>query len=145
MTSVLISSYGQLTKHVSGCITSILRLHALYITSISTDLTYDNVDAATWSAAELNVGIMCASIPAIRPVISLIFPRLLSSTRRDHTSDPYPRSGAYYRNDSVVEFSTVNKMRSGASQEETISLGSSNATNAIHVKQEWSVTQREEI
>ncbi|KAI1628765.1 50S ribosomal protein L36e [Exophiala viscosa] len=128
-----------------GCITSILRLHALYITSISTDITYDNVDAVTWSAAELNVGIMCASIPAIRPVIGLIFPRLLSSTRRDYTSDPYPRSAAYHRHDSVVELSTVNKMRSGASQEETISLGSSNATNAIHVKQEWSVTQREEV
>jgi len=127
-----------------GCITSILRLHALYITSVSTDLTYDNVDAATWSAAELNVGIMCACIPAMRPVISLIFPRLLSSTRRDHTSDPYPRGASYYRNDSVVELSHVNKMpRSDTtSQEERISFDTTQAPNTIRVKQEWSITER---
>ncbi|KAK5193383.1 hypothetical protein LTR99_006935 [Exophiala xenobiotica] len=127
-----------------GCITSILRLHALYITSISTDITYDNVDAATWSAAELNVGIMCACLPAMRPVISLIFPRLLSSTRRDHTSDPYPRGASYYRNDSVVELSHVNKMPQSdtTSNEERISFDTAHAPNTIRVKQEWTITER---
>lgn len=108
-------------------------------------MTFDNVDAATWSAAELNVGIMCASIPAIRPVINLVFPRLLSSTRRDHTSDAYPRGASYYRNESLVELSHVHKQPSHASQDERISSGSSGAANTIHVKQEWSVTQREQV
>ncbi|KAL6246787.1 hypothetical protein RBB50_006094 [Rhinocladiella similis] len=132
-----------------GCITSILRLHALYITSISTDLTYDNVDAATWSAAELNVGIMCACIPAIRPVISLIFPRLLTSTRRSRsrTSDAYPHHGAscYHRNDSVVELSQAAKLprSDSTSQEDRISFDTTNALNTIHVKQEWSIADRQ--
>ncbi|KAF8846925.1 hypothetical protein BDZ45DRAFT_682215 [Acephala macrosclerotiorum] len=63
------------------CLVSVLRLHALYIVSISTDITYDNVDAAIWSIIEVNVGIICASLPTIKPLISCLFPGLLGSTR----------------------------------------------------------------
>jgi len=127
----------------SGCITSILRLHSLYIASVSTDLTYDNVGAATWSSVELNVGIMCACIPAMRPVINLIFPRLLSSTRRDHTSDPYPRGATYMRNDSVIELSQVAKVESDISRGDTVSFDTTYSPNSIQVKQEWSISARE--
>ncbi|KIW10642.1 hypothetical protein PV08_11606 [Exophiala spinifera] len=132
-----------------GCITSFLRLHALYVTSVSTDLTYDNVDAATWSAAELNVGIMCACIPAIRPVVSLLFPRLLTSTRRSRTSDAYQRGTSGFRNDDMVPLShalsQANKVpRSDTtSQEERSSLDPTNVSNTIHVKQEWTITEHE--
>ncbi|KEF61380.1 uncharacterized protein A1O9_02946 [Exophiala aquamarina CBS 119918] len=127
-----------------GCITAILRLHALYIASISTDLTYDNVGAATWSSCELNVGIACSCIPALRPLISLIFPRLLTSTRRDHTSDPFSRGAAYYRNEneSIVELSHVNKIESDASHDDTISLDTTHTPGAIRVKQEWTITEK---
>ena len=128
----------------SGCITSILRLHSLYIASVSTDITYDNVGAATWSAIELNVGIMCSCVPAMRPVINLIFPRLLSSTRRDHTSDPYPRGASYYRNDSIVELSQVGKVHSDVSRDDAVSFDAVHAPGAIRVKQEWSITEREQ-
>ena len=74
---------------------------------VSTDITYDNVGAATWSAAELNVGIMCACVPAMRPVIGLVFPRLLSSSRRDQASYPYTRGATYHRNDSAIVLSPV--------------------------------------
>ncbi|KIX03446.1 uncharacterized protein Z518_06998 [Rhinocladiella mackenziei CBS 650.93] len=127
-----------------GCVTAILRLHALYITSVSTDLTYDNVGAATWSAAELNVGIMCACIPAMRPIISLIFPRFLSSTQRDNISDPYPRGASYYRNDSVVELSQVGKVHSDVSRDDTVSFDTTHAPNTIRVKQEWAISEREQ-
>ncbi|KIW24041.1 uncharacterized protein PV07_09780 [Cladophialophora immunda] len=128
-----------------GCITAILRLHALYIASISTDLTYDNVGAATWSAAELNVGIMCACIPAMRPVISLIFPRLLSSSRRDQQSNPYPRGASYMRNDSVVELSQVVKAHSEVSRDDTVSFDHGHEPNAIRIKNEWSISERERV
>ncbi|KAL2434364.1 hypothetical protein ABEF95_004783 [Exophiala dermatitidis] len=125
-----------------GCITSILRLHALYISSTSSDLTHDNVDAATWSSAELNVGIMCACIPAMRPVISVIFPRLLGTSRRGNTSDPYPCGAAYYRNDSVVELSHVPKVDGQASHDhdDNVSFDTTRATDTIRVKQEWSIS-----
>ena len=113
--------------------------------SISTDLTYDNVGAATWSSCELNVGIACSCVPAFRPLISLIFPRLLSSTRRDHTSDPFSRGAAYYRNDSVVELSHVGhgKVESDGSRDDTISLDSTHTPGTIRVKQEWTITEKE--
>jgi hypothetical protein len=40
-----------------------------------------NTEAAMWSSIEVNTGIVCASLPTIKPVISRIFPRLLSSNR----------------------------------------------------------------
>ncbi|KAL4991621.1 hypothetical protein BDW68DRAFT_198392 [Aspergillus falconensis] len=67
------------------CITSICRLMSLKGIADSSDPTYDNVGAATWSAVECNVGIICACLPTLRPLVSRLIPQLLSS----HTN---PRS-----------------------------------------------------
>ncbi|KAK5218125.1 hypothetical protein LTR47_011777 [Exophiala xenobiotica] len=64
------------------CIVAILRLHAVYVISNSSDPTYDNVAAAYWSSIELNTGIICASLPTIRPIIAKIFPTWLGSAPR---------------------------------------------------------------
>ncbi|OAP56481.1 hypothetical protein AYL99_09660 [Fonsecaea erecta] len=128
-----------------GCITAILRLHALYIASISTDLTYDNVGAATWSAAELNVGIMCACIPAMRPIINSMFPRFLSSSRRDHQSNPYPRRVSYARNDSVVELSQAVKAHSEVSRDDAASFDHAHESHGIRAKNEWSISEHERV
>ncbi|EIT83338.1 integral membrane protein [Aspergillus flavus] len=61
------------------CITSICRLVALKKISDSTDPTFDNVGAASWSAIECNVGIICACLPTLRPLVSRIVPHLLST------------------------------------------------------------------
>ncbi|CAL5870591.1 uncharacterized protein PFLUO_LOCUS4830 [Penicillium psychrofluorescens] len=63
-------------------ITSILRLSSLRIVAQSTDTSYSNVDAAYWTAAECNVAIICASLPFLRPLISRLFPGMLSSHNR---------------------------------------------------------------
>ena len=52
---------------------------------ILTHRTDSNVAAAYWTAAECNVAIMCACLPFLRPIISCIFPRLLSGG----SSNPY--------------------------------------------------------
>lgn len=44
-----------------------------------TFFTDSNVGAAYWTAAECNVAIICASLPFLRPIISRIFPKLLST------------------------------------------------------------------
>jgi hypothetical protein len=64
---------------ISVCLVSILRLHSLYIISISKDPTFDNSNAAIWSVIEMNVGIICGSLATLRPLISRLFPKLLSS------------------------------------------------------------------
>ena len=40
----------------------------------------DGVNAAIWSGIEINVAIACASLPALKPLISKFLPRLLSTT-----------------------------------------------------------------
>jgi hypothetical protein len=137
----------------SAVITGIFRLHALYIATISKDLTYDNIDAATWSAAELNVAIMCASIPALRPVISMIFPRLLSSTVRN-PSNTFPRSAqygrsnkrsSYVRHDSVVELSNIRRVHSDVSRDDTISFDRHQYPCSIQIKNEGSIQESERV
>ncbi|CAI7640958.1 unnamed protein product [Penicillium pancosmium] len=55
----------------------------------STDTSYSNVDAAYWTAAECNVAIICACLPFLRPIISSIFPKLLSTNSYNrYTSNP---------------------------------------------------------
>ena len=71
---------------LSVCITSILRLKSLYTASVSKDLTWDNVGAASWSAVELNVAIICACLPMLKPLLVRMFPHLLGSTGRQNSS-----------------------------------------------------------
>ncbi|KAF3395979.1 hypothetical protein F1880_006955 [Penicillium rolfsii] len=61
------------------CITSIVRLASLKKISDSTDPTYDNVGAASWSAIECNTGIICACLPTLKPLLSRIIPGLMST------------------------------------------------------------------
>ncbi|KAH7067024.1 hypothetical protein BKA63DRAFT_425415 [Paraphoma chrysanthemicola] len=61
------------------CIVSILRLHSLYLASITKDPTYENVGVANWSCIELNTAILCACLPTLRPLIVRLFPSLLPS------------------------------------------------------------------
>ncbi|KAJ5524625.1 hypothetical protein N7494_011275 [Penicillium frequentans] len=61
------------------CVTSIVRLVSLKTISDSTDPTWDNVGAASWSAIECNTGIICACLPTLKPLISKLAPGLLST------------------------------------------------------------------
>lgn len=61
-------------------LTSVLRLKSLYTISVSRDVTWDNGGAAAWSSVELNVGIICASLPTLRKTISKFFPAAFSAS-----------------------------------------------------------------
>ncbi|KAL5328372.1 hypothetical protein ACEPPN_001871 [Leptodophora sp. 'Broadleaf-Isolate-01'] len=67
------------------CIVSVLRLHSLYIASISVDMTWDITNIAIWSVIEATTGIICASMPATKALISRFFPHLLST---NHSREP---------------------------------------------------------
>ncbi|KAF2204470.1 hypothetical protein GQ43DRAFT_437893 [Delitschia confertaspora ATCC 74209] len=73
-------------------ITSIVRLPFLHNLNQNVDPTWDIVDIATWSIAELGSAITTTSIPPIRPLISLFFPKFLRST--EQASDPYTYTGS---------------------------------------------------
>ncbi|KAH7131876.1 hypothetical protein B0J11DRAFT_565468 [Dendryphion nanum] len=73
---------------------SVLRLHALYIVVISEDITWDNPGTATWSAMELNIGIICASLPTLRAFLARYFPSTFTLSMLSQTSEA---SGAIQR------------------------------------------------
>lgn len=70
------------------CIVSILRLRSLVAISNSSDQTYDNPPAATWSSVETNVGIICACLPLLRPLLTKYLPRAFPSRHRSQYSRP---------------------------------------------------------
>ena len=81
----------------SVCIVSILRLHSLVAISNSTDQSYDNPSAATWSSIEVNVGIICSCLPLLRPLMHKFLPGVFSSHRRNTPSTApraYPTIGS---------------------------------------------------
>ncbi|KAI7776436.1 integral membrane protein [Diaporthe eres] len=51
------------------CIVSIIRLPTLRAASMATDPTWNNVSAALWTLTELNVAILCSSLPVLRPLV----------------------------------------------------------------------------
>lgn len=53
----------------SVCIVSIIRLPTLRAASMATDPTWNNVSAALWTLTELNVAILCSSLPVLRPLV----------------------------------------------------------------------------
>ncbi|OJD30392.1 uncharacterized protein BKCO1_6100027 [Diplodia corticola] len=65
-----------------GCICSFLRIHSLTRAIGSQDPGWDNVDSARWAVIEVAVGIICASLPQCKTLLTRLFPRFLSPNRR---------------------------------------------------------------
>ena len=63
---------------------SILRFQSFRAFTLSNDPSYDSLPINIWSMLEVNVGILCASIPTLKP--------LVSKTQRDRTQNALLRS-----------------------------------------------------
>lgn len=55
---------------------SILRLRSLVHFANSTNPTWDNWEVSNWSVIEINVGIICATLPTTRLLLVRLFPSL---------------------------------------------------------------------
>ncbi|KAH8650230.1 hypothetical protein BGZ60DRAFT_534338 [Tricladium varicosporioides] len=86
-----LESSANRSRYHSVCIISVLRLHSLQIASISIDPTWDNIGVANWSCIELNTAIICPCLTTLKPLISRLFPRLLST---DSSRKFYHQSGS---------------------------------------------------
>ncbi|RSL47050.1 hypothetical protein CEP54_013590 [Fusarium duplospermum] len=72
-----------------ACVTSMVRLKYLVSFSSTLDTTWDNVYVVIWSMIELSCALICASLPALRPLIQML-PGVLSTARGSsvkHTTD----------------------------------------------------------
>lgn len=64
-----------------------MRLYVVQKVVESRDLTYYNLDAMMWAQIELNTAIMCACMPALKPLITKIVPEWLSTDALTSASD----------------------------------------------------------
>lgn len=64
----------------SVTIVSIIRLSSLVHFANSENATWDEWDVTNWSTIEINVGIICACMPAMRVMLVRFFPKILGSS-----------------------------------------------------------------
>ncbi|KXH39162.1 integral membrane protein [Colletotrichum nymphaeae SA-01] len=55
---------------VLATITSIVRLHTIYTYTLAKDLFQESILINIWSMLEINIGIICASVPALKPLFT---------------------------------------------------------------------------
>ncbi|KAL2162981.1 hypothetical protein VTH06DRAFT_6817 [Thermothelomyces fergusii] len=70
------------TLGIFPCAVSIYRITTLSAAARSTDITWDNVNAATFSFLELTVGVITICLPTLRPVLVHAMPRIFGSLLR---------------------------------------------------------------
>ncbi|KAF1959237.1 hypothetical protein CC80DRAFT_585579 [Byssothecium circinans] len=73
---------------------SIVRLQSLISFANSQNPTWDQAGVSQWSTIEINVGIVCACMPALRIIFARVFPALLGSTA-PATSNYYAKYGGH--------------------------------------------------
>ncbi|GAB7350189.1 hypothetical protein MBLNU459_g0851t1 [Dothideomycetes sp. NU459] len=112
------------------CIVSFIRLRYLSRIAHSKDPTRDNVNAATWSVIEINVGIVCASLPPLKAFLSRIFPGLMASnfsasTNNEFSGGSSPMPMREWRSDSTQKLGA----RAWVGPTASATAGDSNSNN----------------
>lgn len=77
------------TNDYSALVASLVRLKYVGKFGTSTDATWDNADVEIWSAIEIAVALICACLPALRPLLTRYVPILFGSNGRTRPSDYY--------------------------------------------------------
>ena len=72
---------------------TVTRLPASVFTFTNPDFTYSILPIATWSTIEITVGITCACLPLLRPVLLLVIPQSIQKLCSGSGQDRKPRSG----------------------------------------------------
>ncbi|KAK0663838.1 hypothetical protein DIS24_g1009 [Lasiodiplodia hormozganensis] len=82
-----------------GCIVSIIRLWTLYSLDLAVrrgDSTYANASPALWSSIEIHVCIICACLPSLSPMLSLLLRSIgLNLSSFSHGGDAGRKSSGY--------------------------------------------------
>ncbi|KAK3360440.1 hypothetical protein B0T25DRAFT_130115 [Lasiosphaeria hispida] len=117
-------------------VTSIIRLQSLYMIAIApqAEQSVMGVSIAIWSCIEINTAIICASIPAIKPLVVKAFPKMLLSSLYARTKG----AAAYYASTRSAgkEDTRVHESSSGSKAHGGSALRSSTRT-AIQVEQSF--------
>jgi hypothetical protein len=118
----------------SVTVVSILRLQSLVTFATSHNPTWDQWDVSNWSTIELNVGIMCACMPAMRVLLVRLFPKILGTSTNNsyhakygnNRSEDLGKSGLGKSkkegtgNASVINYTTTFEVQHGDNDEEEL-------------------------
>lgn len=91
---------------VFATITSIVRLHTIYTYTLAKDLFQESILINIWSMLEINIGIICASVPALKPLFT---PRAL----REAANRNKPGGYQYHSHERSGFHSNNSKSRDG--------------------------------
>jgi hypothetical protein len=80
---------------ILACVASAVRVYYSYRTlNITYDITWDGYDIWLWILVEVNLAVMCASIPTLRPLLKKYVPRFRCMGSRNSRSRKSPASNA---------------------------------------------------
>ncbi|KAF8862495.1 hypothetical protein BDZ45DRAFT_188691 [Acephala macrosclerotiorum] len=68
-----------------SCISSIIRLYTIKVFTDSKDPFWDSVPINIWSMVEINVAVVCASVPAMKPLFTKSIRDRAATSRTRHT------------------------------------------------------------
>ncbi|KAH8667994.1 hypothetical protein BGZ60DRAFT_408393 [Tricladium varicosporioides] len=77
-----------------ACITSMIRLKHLIGFGDFTDSSWDNMDTSIWSSIEIATAVICACLPALRPILMLILPKIFGKSTGGGTPDMKSPAGS---------------------------------------------------
>jgi hypothetical protein len=119
---------GILTIGWFVCIVSVLRVYALNVfNKHSDDTTYYSAPTAYWSNIEANLAIVCASLPALKPLVVRIVP--VFGTR--HSSGGRGSTAASGNNHRLHKFGSKGLWRSGDDKEKLTSDSSASHAQSV--------------
>ncbi|KAM7188933.1 Satratoxin biosynthesis SC1 cluster protein 4 [Naviculisporaceae sp. PSN 640] len=70
------------------CIVAVVRLHSIWLVHFQVKVEEQNIrsgDITLWSCLEINVGMICASVPALKAFFAKFLPRLLRTSKLEVT------------------------------------------------------------
>ncbi len=111
-----VSPYLTIRALPSTCVISIIRLFTLASATNTTDPTWDNVPTSWWSVVELNCGILCASLPTLRPLLRSVTGEL---TRDSVTSPSHQQKSSEHSTSDTRNLTSyaLHEIEAGGSQE----------------------------
>ncbi|KAH2460410.1 hypothetical protein KXW63_000660 [Aspergillus fumigatus] len=82
------------------CLTGIIRLTSLKTAMASLDPSWDNEPSAIWSCIEADTGVICASLPSLKPLFADVLGRV-------------PRTQSYSRSNTSRNFGALTESQTG--------------------------------
>ncbi|KAK6435284.1 hypothetical protein LTR95_008530 [Oleoguttula sp. CCFEE 5521] len=83
------------------CVVTIVRMTTLKTGSGAADPTYNGVDTLQWTGVETNVGLICACLPLLRPVLNRVIPWFGQRTVAGTYNRPTAQAAVPYHSNSA--------------------------------------------